>query len=121
MIFQFICSKKSNIHVVMAFLTYIEAVSAKTLAKSILRHNPASNLETRDLKLFKDLLQRPPHLLTLEDMTFCQGIMQILTEANMANSDTVAISLTNNISTEWRDGCRIYYIPSSKDNRTLRF
>lgn len=121
MIFQFICNKKSGVHAVMAFLAYIEAVSAKTLAKSILRHNPASSLETSDLKLFKDLMRRPPHLLTLEDMTFCQDIMQTLAEANMASSDTVAISLTDRISIEWRDGCRIYYIPSSKDNRTLRF
>ena len=120
MIFQFICNKKSGVHAVMAFLAYIEAVSAKTLAKSILRHNPASSLETSDLKLFKDLMRRPPHLLTLEDMTFCQSVMQALVE-NAMTGHRIQMSLADHIDVRWRDGLRIYYVPSSKAGRILRF
>ena len=116
MVFRFDCDKKSDARPVVTFLERITSATPKALAGMA----PPGQVPMEDARLFKKLLPLPPHLLILEDMTFCQSVMQALVDSAMAGHG-VQMSLTDRIDVEWQDGLRIYYIPSSKADRILRF
>lgn len=116
MVFRFDCDKKSGVGPVVTFLERI----ASATPKALMGMAPPGRISINDAHLFRKLLPLPPHLLTLEDMTFCQSVMQTLVE-NVMPGHGIRISLADRIDVEWQDGLRIYYIPSSKADRILRF
>lgn len=116
MVFRFDCDKKSDAKAVITFLEQITSAAPKTLTGIA----PPKRVPIDDARLFKKLLSLPPHLLTLEDMTFCQSVMQALVE-NAMTGHRIQMSLADRIDVGWRDGLSIYYVPSSKAGRILRF
>lgn len=116
MVFRFDCDKKSDAKAVVTFLERVTSAAPKSLTGMA----PSKRISIKDARLFKNLLSLPPHLLSLEDMTFCQSVMQALVENTMPGHK-IQMSLTDRINVEWQDGLRIYYVPSSKADRILRF
>lgn len=116
MVFRFDCDKKSDARPVVTFLERITSATPKALAGMA----PPGRISINDARLFRKLLPLPPHLLVLEDMTFCQSVMQALVE-NAIPGHKIQMSLTDRIDVNWQDGLRIYYVPSSKAGRILRF
>lgn len=116
MVFRFDYDKKSDARPVVTFLERIASATPKALAGMA----PPGQVPMEDARLFKKLLSLPPHLLTLEDMTFCQSVMQALVE-NAVAGHRIQMSLADRIDVGWRDGLRVYYVPSSKTGRILRF
>lgn len=116
MVFRFDCNKKSDAKAVVTFLERIASAAPKALAGMA----PPGRISINDARLFRNLLSLPPHLLALEDMTFCQSVMQTLVE-NAMPGHKIQMSLTDHIDVDWQDGLRIYYVPSSKADRILRF
>lgn len=116
MVFRFDYDKKSDARPVVTFLERITSATPKALAGMA----PPGQVPMEDARLFKKLLSLPPHLLTLEDMTFCQSVMQALVE-NAVAGHRIQMSLADRIDVGWRDGLRVYYVPSSKTGRILRF
>lgn len=80
-------------------------------------------LSCADAQTLLCLLHQPPHMLTLEDMVFCQtAVQQLWTTYPAMRNHHVSVSLAQSIDIEDRDGCRVYYIPSAvKGHRTLQF
>lgn len=116
MVFRFDCDKKSDARPVVTFLERITSATPKALAGMA----PPGQVPMEDARLFRNLLSLPPHLLALEDMTFCQSVMQVLVK-NAMPGHKIQMSLTDRIDVDWQDGLRIYYVPSSKTDRILRF
>ena len=80
-------------------------------------------LPCQDAQTLLYLLHQPPHVLTLEDIVFCQAaVQQLWTTYPAMRNHHVSVSLAQNIDIEDRDGCRVYYISSAaKGHRTLQF
>lgn len=116
MVFRFDCNKKPDAKAVVTSLERVTSAAPKSLKGMA----PSERISIEDARLFRNLLSLPPHLLTLEDMTFCQSVMQALVE-NAMPGHKIQMSLTDRIDVDWQDGLRIYYIPSSKADRILRF
>lgn len=116
MVFRFDCNKKSDAKTVVTFLKRVTSATPKSLTGMA----PSGRISINDTRLSKNLLSLPPHLLALEDMTFCQSVMQALVE-NAIPGHKIQMSLTDRIDADWQDGLRIYYVPSSKADRILRF
>lgn len=116
MVFRFDCDKKSDARPVVTFLERISSATPKALSGMV----PPGWISINNARLFRKLLPLPPHLLVLEDMTFCQSVMQALVE-NVMPGHGIRMSLADRIDVEWQDGLKIYYVPSSKADRILRF
>lgn len=116
MVFQFDYNNKSDAKTVVTFLERVTSAAPKSLTGMA----PSGQISINDARLFRNLLSLPPHLLSLEDITFCQSVMQALVE-NAMPGQKIRMSLADRIDVDWQDGLRIYYVPSSKAGRILRF
>lgn len=114
MIFQFISESIGGSVAVLSFI--------KTLDKAV-RPQTIAGPSYDDTKAMLYLLHLPPHMLSLEDMVYCHTTMQKAWDASPAAArHRVSISLAQNISVEDKNGCCVYYVPSSaQDHRTLQF
>ena len=111
MIFHFVAENEYDVEVATRLVETLDTAKHPSQLKS---------LDADDAETFLNLIHRPPHLLTPEDMVFCQDVVVRLVEA--ANSRRhVSATLMPSIDISDQDGLHLYWIPSARENTTLRF
>lgn len=113
MIFQFLAETEAAAVAVVNFV--------KRLSNDKMRTHYQQYIHVDDAETLFRLLYLPPHLLALEDMVFCQVMIQALWAAEQGSKHRASIGLVRSISVEDQDGRCIYWVPSAVGNKSLRF
>ena len=107
MIFHFVAENEYDVEVATRLVETLDTAKHPSQLKS---------LDADDAETFLNLIHRPPHLLTPEDMVFCQDVV-----VSWRPRRHVSATLMPSIDISDQDGLHLYWIPSARENTTLRF
>lgn len=114
--------ERVTINMIFQFLTETEddAVAVEKFVQHLSCDN-LQNLPEESADTLWQLLNLPPHMLTLEDMVFCQEAVQTLWNAGPGRNHRSSVCLSPSVSVEDQNGCCVYFVPSAIGNKILRF